>query len=86
MERAAIELLPKIGAQKPVLFLRSYFNKKLYCGVNDVYSINKTLIKNNINTITINSDVKNKINYLAPALSNSNPTKRHKLEALQTPK
>ena len=82
IKRAAIELLPGISTQKPVLFFRSYFNKGLYYGVNNTYSINKTLIKNDINTITINFNVENKIHYLAPALLNNSLTKRRKLEAL----
>ena len=70
-----------MGVQKPVLFFRSYLNKGLYCGVNNIYSINKTLIKNDINTITINSDIENKIRHPILALLNSSPTKMHKLEA-----
>ena len=86
IERAAAELLLGINIQKLVFFLRSYLNKGLYYKVNDAYSINKTLIKNNINTITINSDVKNKIYYLVLVLLNSSPTKRCKLEVLLIPK
>ena len=54
----------------------------MYYRVNNAYNINKTLIKNKINTIIINSDVKNKIYYLVLALSNNSPTKRYKLEVL----
>ena len=63
-----------------MLFLKSYFNKGLYYRVNNAYNINKTLIKNDINTITINSNIENKIHYLVPALLNSSPTKKRKLE------
>ena len=76
--------LQELGVQKPALFLRSYLNKGLYYRVNNTYSINKTLIKNNINTIIIDSDVENEIYYLVLALLNSSPTKRHKLKALLT--
>ena len=69
-----------------MLFLRSYFDKGLYCGVNNAYSINKTLIKNDIDTIMIDSNVENKIRHLAPVLLNSSPTKRCKLEALLIPR
>ena len=53
----------------------------MYYRVNDIYSINKTLIKNDIDTITINSNIENKIHYLVLVLLNSNPTKKCKLEA-----
>ena len=86
MERAAIEFLLGIGVQKPALFFKSYFNKGLYYRVNNAYSINKTSIKNDINTITINFNVENKIYHPAPVLSNSSPTKRRKLKALLIPK
>ena len=82
IKRAATELLLEINIQKLALFFRSYFNKGLYYGANNAYSINKTLIKNDINTITIPSNIKNKIRYLVLALSNSSPTKRCKLEVL----
>ena len=86
IKRAVIEFLLRIGAQKPVLFLRSYFNEGLYCGVNNVYSINEILIKNDIDTITIDFNVENEIYYSVLALLNSNPTKRCKLEVLLIPK
>jgi len=54
-----------------VLFFRGYFNKKLYYRVNNVYNINKTLIKNNISTIIINSNIENEIYYLVLALLNN---------------
>ena len=54
----------------------------LYYRINNTYNINKTLIKNIINTITINSNIENKIYYLVLALLNSSPTKIYKLEAL----
>ena len=69
-----------------MLFLKSYINKGLYYRVNNAYSINKTPIKNNINTITIDSNIENKIHYLALALLNSSPTKRYKLEVLPIPR
>ena len=69
-----------------MLFFKSYFNKGLYRGVNNIYSIDKTLIKNNINTITINFNIENEIRYLVPALLNSSPTKKRKLEVLLIPK
>ena len=65
-----------------MLFLKSYFNKGLYYKVNNAYSINKPLIKNNINTITINSNIENKIYYPVLVLLNNSPTKRRKLEVL----
>ena len=86
MERAVIELLLRIGVQKPAFFFKNYFNKGLYCKVNNAYSIDKTLIKNDINTITIDSDVENEIYYLALALLNSSSTKRCKLEVLLIPR
>ena len=69
-----------------MLFLRSHINKGLYYKVNNTYSINKTPIKNNINTITINFNIENKIYYPALASSNNSPTKMYKLEALLIPK
>ena len=69
-----------------MLFLRSYFNKGLYHKVNNIYNINKTPIKNKINTITIKSNIKNEIHHLVLVLLNNSPTKRYKLEALPTPK
>ena len=41
-------------------------------------------MKNNINTITINSNIKNKLHHPVLALLNSSPTKMHKLKALPT--
>ena len=69
-----------------MLFLKGYFSKGLHYRVNNTYSINKTLIKNNINTITVGSDIENKIYYLPLALLNSSPTKKCKLEVLLVPK
>ena len=82
MERAAIEFLLRIGVQKPALFFKSYFNKGLYYRVNNAYSINKTLIKNDIDIIMINFNIENKICYLAPALLNNSLIKRCKLKVL----
>ena len=56
----------------------------MYYKVNNTYSINKTLIKNDINTIIIDSNIENEIHYLVLALSNSSPTKMYKLEVLPT--
>ena len=58
----------------------------MYCGVNNAYSINKTLIKNDINTIMINFNIENKIRHPALVLLNSSPTKKCKLEVLLTPR
>ena len=69
-----------------MLFFRSYINKGLYYGVNNAYSINETPIKNDINTITIDSNIENEIYYLVLVLSNSSPIKRHKLEVLLIPR
>ena len=69
-----------------MLFLESYINKGLYYGVNNAYSINKTPTKKDIDTITINSNIENKIYYSALASLNSSPIKMYKLEALPTPK
>ena len=69
-----------------MLFFRSYINKGLYYGVNNAYSINKTLIKNNINTITINFNIENEIRHLVLVLLNSSPTKMYKLEVPLIPK
>ena len=55
-------------------------DKGLYYKTNNAYSINKILIKNNIDAVTINFDVENEICYLVLALLNSSPTKKHKLE------
>ena len=85
IKRVAIEFLPGIGRIKATaFFFRSYVNKGLYYKANNAYSINKTPIKNNIDTITINSNIENEIYYLVLALLNSSPTKRHKLKALLT--
>ena len=69
-----------------MLFFRSYINKGLYYGVNNAYSINKTLIKNNINTITINFNIENEIRHLVLVLLNSSPTEMYKLEVPLIPK
>ena len=58
----------------------------MYYGVNNAYNINKTLIKNEIDTIIINSNIENEIYYLVLALLNSSPAKRYKLEVLLTPR
>ena len=76
----------ELGAQKPALFLRGHLDEGLYRGANDAHSIDETLIKNDIDTITIDSDVENKIRHPAPASSNSSPTKKRKLEAPPTPR
>ena len=54
----------------------------MYYGANNIYSINKTLIKNKINTITINSNVENEIHYLVLALLNSSLIENCKMEVL----
>ena len=46
-----------------MFFIRGCFNKGLYYRVNNTYSINETLIKIDINTITINSNIENKTYY-----------------------
>ena len=69
-----------MGVQKPALFFRGYLNKKLYCGANNAYNINETLIKNDINTIIIDFNTKNEIHHLVPVLLNNSPTKKYKLE------
>ena len=69
-----------------MLFLRGYFNKKLYYKANDAYNINETLIKNNISTIIIDFNAENEIRHLVLALLNNSPTKKRKLEALLIPK
>ena len=69
-----------------MLFFRSYVDEGLYYRVNNIYSINKTPIKNDIDIITIDSNVENEIRHLVLALLNSNLTKRCKLEVPQTPR
>ena len=69
-----------------MLFFRGYLNKELYYRVNDAYNIDETLIKNNIGIIIIDFNVKNEIRYPVPVLLNNSPTKKHKLEALLTPR
>jgi len=86
MERVLIEFLLGIGRIKASAFFRGYFNKELYYRVNNAYNIDKTLIKNNISIIMIDSDIENEIYYLVLALLNNSSTKKHKLEALLTPK
>jgi len=86
MERVLIKFLLRIGRIKTSIFFRGHFNKKLYYRVNNTYNINKTLIKNNISAIIINSNTKNKIHYLVPVLLNNSPIKKRKLKALLTPK
>jgi len=65
-----------------VLFFRGYFNKGLYYKVNNTYNIDKTLIKNNINSIIIDFNIENEIYYLVLVLLNNSLTKKYKLEIL----
>ena len=58
----------------------------MYYKANNTYNINKTPIKNDIDTITIDSNIENEIYYLVLALSNNSPTKKYKLEAILTPR
>ena len=65
-----------------MLFFRGYFNKGLYYKVNNTYNIDKTLIKNNINSIIIDFNIENEIYYLVLVLLNNSLTKKYKLEIL----
>src|SRR6266702_3707827 len=69
-----------------MLFLKNYFDKGLHHGANDAYNINKTLIKNDIDIITIDSDIKSKIYYLVLVLLNNSLAKKHKLKAPPIPR
>jgi len=65
-----------------VFFLKSYLNKRLYYKINNAYSIDKILIKNNINSIMIDFNIENEIRYLVLALLNNSLIKKCKLEVL----
>ena len=69
-----------------MLFLKDHLNKELYCKANNTYNINETLIKNDISTIIIDSNIDNEIHHLVLALLNNSPTKKRKLKALPTPR
>jgi len=83
IERVLIEFLLGIRRIEASAFFRGYFNKRLYYRVNNAYNINKTLIKNNISIIMIDSNTENEIYYLVLALLNNGFTKKYKLETPQ---